>query len=239
MGYPSAFWRAAGLPGNAFVSHAQAVLAEIYDACDAESGQAALGGFVAMTPVVRKPYLPAMPMLLESQLGQIYGLQAVNGELHFQDWASEPYTCATLDRDPPQTHPVYGNRKLSMAHWGGKLLLGSAETASQSGGYMEGALEAAARIHMAIFSRQVSQQLGSDNAHAINSFSRWVAEQRLQAEERYRSCLNRILARSTNSNSCSALCWIRFRKCMKMLCSSLGSWCSIRGAWRWNKGVPP
>ena len=37
IGYEKPFWREAGLSGNAFVTHEQAVLGEIFDACDATS----------------------------------------------------------------------------------------------------------------------------------------------------------------------------------------------------------
>ena len=39
-------WREAGHSGNAFVVHDQAVLGEVYDACDAAGAQAALGGIL-------------------------------------------------------------------------------------------------------------------------------------------------------------------------------------------------
>lgn len=194
MGYESAFWRAAGHSGNAFVSHAQVVLAEIYDACGANAGHAALGGFVALPPEAREAYRMGMPMLVESQLGQVFGKQAVNGELHYRDWATERYTCATLDRDPPESHAIYGNRKLRESHWGGKLLLGGSETASHGGGYMEGALDAAARLRLTLSASHVPPQLAGGNAAGLASFGNWVAAQRGQVQERYRSHLNRALA---------------------------------------------
>ena len=192
-GYESAFWRDAGHSGNAFVNHAQVVLAEIYDACDAD-GHAALGGFVAMPPEVREPYRLGMPILLESQLGQVFGKDAVHGELHYQDWANERYTCATLDRNPPEAHPIYGNRRLREQLWNGKLLLGGSETASQGGGYMEGALDAAARLRLALSTSYVPEKTASSNADGLASFGNWVAVQRSHVQDRYRSHLNRVLA---------------------------------------------
>lgn len=194
MGYASAFWRIAGHSGNAFANHAQAVLAEIYDNCDADAEHAALGGFIAMSPETRAPYQTSMPMLLESQLGLTFGLNAVNGELHYQDWAHEKFSCATLDRVPPETHPSYGNHKLRDQHWGGKLLLGGAETASQSGGYMEGALDAATRLQLILSTHNHPLPTSADNHDDLNRFSAWVAAQRSQAPERYHSHLSRALA---------------------------------------------
>jgi monoamine oxidase len=192
-GYASSFWREAGHSGNAFVSHAQVVLAEVYDACDA-AGHAALGGFVAMPPEVREPYRLGMPMLLESQLGQLFGKDAVHGELHYRDWANERYTCATLDRNPPEAHPIYGNRRLREQHWDGKLLLGGSETASQAGGYMEGALDAASRLRLALSAGFVPAHVASGNADGLASFGNWVAVQRSHVLDRYRSHLHRALA---------------------------------------------
>lgn len=192
-GYASAFWREAGHSGNAFVNHPQVVLAEIYDACDV-AGHAALGGFVAMPPEVREPYRLGMPMLLESQLGQVFGKDAVHGELHYRDWANERYTCATLDRNPPEAHPIYGNRRLREQHWDGKLLLGGSETASRGGGYMEGALDAAARLRLALSTSYVPEETASSNADGLASFGNWVTVQRSHVLDRYRSHLIRALA---------------------------------------------
>ncbi|NOT66911.1 MAG: NAD(P)-binding protein [Methylophilaceae bacterium] len=194
MGYHTAFWREAGYSGNAFVNHAQVVLAEIYDACDADAEHAALGGFVAMTPEARAPYAVSMPMLLESQLGQVFGMNAINGELHYQDWANEKFSCATLDRVPLQAHPVYANHKLREQHWGGKLLLGGSETASQAGGYLEGALDAGARLALILSTHQSPLPADAKHANELGNFSRWVAAQRSQAQEHYHSHLNRALA---------------------------------------------
>lgn len=194
MGYASAFWREAGHSGNAFVNHAQVVLAEIYDACDANASHAALGGFVALPPEARESYRIGMPMLLESQLGQVFGKDAVHGELHYQDWATERYTCATLDRVPPEAHPLFGNRRLREQHWAGKLLLGGSETASHAGGYMEGALDAAARLRLILSASHMPLRLAGSNADALARFGNWVALQRSHVLQRYRSHLNRTLA---------------------------------------------
>ena len=93
MIYPQAFWREDGHSGNAFVRHEQAVLGEIFDACggtDASQSGAALGGFCAMTPEQRTQFEMGMPMLVRSQLVQLFGEAADEGELHFHDWADEP-----------------------------------------------------------------------------------------------------------------------------------------------------
>jgi len=194
MGYAKTFWRQDGNSGNAFVNHPQAVLAEVFDASDATAEHAALGGFAAMTAEQRAAYTLGMPMLLESQLAQLFGVAAQDGELHYQDWAAEPYTCATLDLTPPNGHPVYGSRHLRDAHWNGKLLLGGAETATHAGGYLEGALEAAGRLGRMLSTSAVLVSLNADNNASLSRFGNWVAAQRSQVLSRYRSHLNRSMA---------------------------------------------
>ncbi len=147
VGYEAPFWRQAGESGNAFVSHSQAVLGEIFDACDAGGQHAALGGFFALQPGYRASVHPeSMTMLISSQLVQVFGLEAECGEQRMQDWASEPFTCSALDLEPPEGHPEYGDANLCLPLWGNRLFLAGSETAGYGGGYMEGALEAAARV---------------------------------------------------------------------------------------------
>lgn len=191
MGYSKSFWRQDGNSGNAFVNHPQAVLSEVFDASDATADHAALGGFSAMPLAQRESYRQGMPMLLESQLAQLFGIVAQDGELHYQDWAAETYTCSTLDQTPPNSPPTYGSRNLRDAHWGGKLLLGGAETATHAGGYLEGALEAATRLASKLSTNDLLTTLNADNNTSMSHFSSWVSTQRGQILSRYRSHLNR------------------------------------------------
>lgn len=147
VGYEQAFWRTAGHSGSAFAAHAQAVLGELFDACDAQARHAALGGFLALLPPQREALQLDLPMFIRSQLVQFFGPEALRGERHYHDWADEPYTCASLDRNPPRTAPHYGHHLLRQAYWNHKLHFGGTETASYGGGYLEGALEAAEHLH--------------------------------------------------------------------------------------------
>jgi monoamine oxidase len=199
-GYAQPFWRLAGESGNAFVSHEHVALGEIFDACDADGRHAALGGFLSLPPQFRAAVHPAsLPMLISSQLVQVFGEEAAHGEQHMQDWATEAYTCSTLDRTPLDGHPEYGNPKLRASLWSGKLLLGGSETAGYGGGYMEGALEAAVRIQrlLAVEPRAADQgatQPTSGNAACLACFGEGVATLRAGAFERYRQHLHRYLA---------------------------------------------
>lgn len=199
MTYPQAFWREDGHSGNAFVRHEQAVLGEIFDACggsDPSLGGAALGGFVAMNPEQRTQFEMGMPMLVRSQLVQLFGEAAEQGELHFHDWAGEPYTCAALDRAEPADVPEYGHPALTRSGYGGRLLFGASETALHGGGHMEGALDAAMRLQQALAparSQQV-QPISALNAHCIERFATWAGMQRESALVAYQRTLHERLS---------------------------------------------
>jgi monoamine oxidase len=194
-------WRADGHSGNAFATHEQAVLGEIFDACDASGERAAIGGFFALSIEWREAFEAGMPMLLASQLVQLYGkaLEGV-GEQHVQDWAREPFTCAALDKTPPAEHPEYGDPLLRQSFWEGKLFLGGAETTREGGGYLEGALKAAKRIGSRIFDKKEAPIMipGTSEAttpEALNEaslarFREWVQSKRGPVFASYRQRLN-------------------------------------------------
>jgi monoamine oxidase len=151
--YSRAFWRAAGHTGNAWVDHAQAMLAEVFDACGPEQG-AALAGFAALDAHQRTGFSRGRDLLLDSQLEQLFGPDASDPTVlrgrFWHDWATEPETCSPADLaevdSPTRTHPPYGAPLLAEAHWQARLYFGGSETARHGGGYLEGALGAAARL---------------------------------------------------------------------------------------------
>lgn len=148
-----ATWRQAGEAGNAWVTHPQAVLAEVFDASPAADGPAALAGFLALPAAQRGPYRASLPLLVDSQLTMLFGPQTAPGAVQIADWATEPHTCSMLDRQDDARgggHPVFGDPRLGQPQWGGRLWLGGSETAAQGGGYLEGALRAAARLRQAL-----------------------------------------------------------------------------------------
>lgn len=192
--YPRPFWRVAGHSGNAFVRHAQAVLGEVFDASDAATGAGALGGFVALGAAQRVDFRRGMPMLIESQLAQLHGAQAhQEGHLHVLDWAGEPWTCSTADREgppePPQADPA-----LRRPHWAGRLYFGSSESAAHGAGHMEGALEAAARIARALAPVPAAPAGAGDADDPLGRFKAEVSARRAQAPSHYRQHLARLLS---------------------------------------------
>jgi monoamine oxidase len=207
VAYDRAFWREAGHSGNAFVTHEQAVVGEIFDACDGDAARAALGGFLAFPPELRSSFSEGLPLLMDSQMSQVFGAALGDGEQHYQDWAMESYTCSALDRTSARTeHADVANPMLRRTHWNGKLYLGGSETASRGAGYLEGALEAARRIGASLNRISAQQEAsvsqsraGGDDATSINAaslarFGAWVAAQGDTIFDSYRHRLNRGLA---------------------------------------------
>ncbi len=210
IAYDRRLWRDAGQSGNAFVTHEQAVIGEIFDACDMTATKAALGGFLALSPDQRQAFKSGLPLLMDNQMGQVFGPGLGEGEQHFQDWATEPFTCSTSDRNAPlAAHTGFGNPLMRRALWGGRLHLGSSETATHGAGYLEGGLEAAMRINRALARTPASAAedtpniIGYDairmattspNAASLGRFRSWVVTQADTAFDSYRARLNRNLA---------------------------------------------
>jgi monoamine oxidase len=143
-------WRASAGAGNAWVTHPQAVLAEVFDAgpADAAAG-AALAGFLALDAAQRPAFRRGLGLLVDSQLAMLFGDACSGGEQHAVDWADEAFTCTEADRQDDAragAHPEYGDARLQQPLWQGRLWLGGSETARHGGGYLEGALSAAARL---------------------------------------------------------------------------------------------
>ena len=146
------FWRARGLSGSAYVTHEQAILGEIFDACDLKNSLVAIGGFLALGPDLRESFSAGLPILLASQLGAVFGADVECLATHYKDWAQEPLTCSMADRNgepSDQAHDV-GNPMLRRALWDKKLYFAGSETSARNAGYIEGALDAARRVDRAL-----------------------------------------------------------------------------------------
>jgi monoamine oxidase len=207
FGYEAATWRAKGWSGNAFVSHEQAVLGEIFDSCEDAGGGAALGGFLALSPSDRSAFGAGLPMLMGNQIGQVFGPELEQGEQLYQDWAKQYWTCSALDLVEPATeHVSVSNPLLRRGLWNAKLFLGGSETAAGAAGYLEGAVAAAARIDETLAQEKVmaserptGAMEGLDGMDPVNAvslarFAAWVGEAEQTAFDLYRQLLNRRLA---------------------------------------------
>ena len=196
-------WREAGHSGNAFVVHDQAVLGEIFDACDASGATSALGGFFALSAEMRETFRNGLPMLVASQFVQLFGKALESGEPQMQDWAKEKFTCAQADLDSSDAHPDYGSNALRQPRWDDKLYLGASETAREGGGYIEGAINAAFRIRDQLFKPQQDSIMmtarGSTSPDLVNQrclerFGEWVASRQAPTFANYRQRLNYALS---------------------------------------------
>ncbi len=213
--YKKAFWREAGLTGNAWVTHSQAMLAEVFDASGPDDGAypgAALAGFAAMGASQRPAFERSRALLLESQAVQLFGEMASDPSLQvtqlWKDWAQDDTTCSQLDVEEENMggvgHPQYGLPVLAEGHWQGRLYLGGTETATRGGGYLEGALNAAGRLRKQLMagglpsarSREAANdgQLDADNDRQLKAFADWVGSVRGHALERYRERVHTALS---------------------------------------------
>lgn len=142
--YDTPFWRNAGLSGDA-MSHA-GPMAEIHDASPHESGPYALFGFVGIPAASRNDQARLKALCLQ-QFGRLFGEQALQPtDLIIKDWARDPRTATPLDHDPVYSHPHYWLPHAMRGLMEGRLMFGSTEVATQFGGYLEGALEAAENV---------------------------------------------------------------------------------------------
>lgn len=138
--YDRAFWREAGLSGDAMSRRGPMV--EIHDASPADQQVAALFGFIGVPPGERSDQ-EALGAGILDQLARLFGPEARHPRsLSIKDWAADALTATDLDQEPLLTHPQYGRPESLERLWNGHLLLGGTEMASQFGGYLEGALEA-------------------------------------------------------------------------------------------------
>lgn len=139
--YDTAFWRKAGLSGDA--TSRRGPMVEIHDASVADGGPYALFGFIGVPPHARQDEAVLRQHLL-AQLGRLFGPQAEKPlQLFLKDWALDPLTATVADQAPLYAHPTYGTPRSLSDLWDGMLHLAGTEMAPQFGGYIEGALEAA------------------------------------------------------------------------------------------------
>lgn len=150
--YETAFWRDAGLSGDA-MSHF-GPLVEIHDASPVDESCFALFGFVGVPAEARCDEGSLKDAAL-AQLRDIFGQQAETPiAVFYKDWAEASETAVQLDQQALRHHPQYGLPVALQTLCNGRLLLGSTETASAYGGYLEGALEASERVLHALLQHE-------------------------------------------------------------------------------------
>lgn len=154
--YDTPFWRAGGLSGDAMSRMGPMV--EIHDASPANGGPYALFGFIGVPPQGRRDE-QALRQHLQVQLVRLFGPQAAEPmQLYVKDWAFDPHTATPADIAPLYAHPTYGLPRALKGLWDNHLHFGGTEVASQFGGYLEGALEAAENVLSVLASKQSSNE---------------------------------------------------------------------------------
>lgn len=160
--YPRPFWRAAGLSGDAMSRRGP--LVEIHDASPqggpgGDDGPGALFGFLGLLAASRAGQDHAIVEACVAQLARIFdaGLtdpaDATPRHTIYQDWAQEPFSASPQDHVPPLHHPAYGRPKALEPLWDGQLHLCATELAPEMGGFLEGALAAAAQTAAELLDR--------------------------------------------------------------------------------------
>lgn len=139
--YDAPFWRAAGLSGDAMSQRGP--LVEVHDASTAASDAHALFGFIGIPPQHRLNTKELRAKIL-AQLVRLFGANAATPtNLFIKDWAHDPHTATIEDQQPLYAHPSYGLPGGLIDIWDGSLQFAGTEVASEFGGFIEGALEAA------------------------------------------------------------------------------------------------
>lgn len=142
--YDKPYWREAGLSGDA--ASQRGPMVEMHDASPATGGPYAIFGFVGLPATTRALRKADVIIAARQQLVSLFGPAMADPlSIEMMDWAHEPQIATRLDQAPPSYHPSYGLPAALRDVWNGKLLFGSTEMASEFGGYLEGALEAAER----------------------------------------------------------------------------------------------
>jgi len=140
--YEIPFWESQRLSGEVFSRIGP--LTEVYDASPAGTGDHALFGFFGLTADARRQL--GTETLIEhalAQLVRLFGPEAKQVlDVRIKDWSEDPLTATADDARPPAGHPAYGWPAGPPVVWNGKLIFSGTEMAADSGGYLEGALEA-------------------------------------------------------------------------------------------------
>ena len=141
--YEEPYWRQTGLSGQAFSQRGP--LGEIHDGSNKDSGPYGLTGFFNI-PAAQRNREQSLTKAILVQLSAIYGNPAAQPiNFYYQDWAREKFTATQFDQPPMREHPVYQPPAGQTAIWDGIIQFAGSETASQHGGYLEGALASAER----------------------------------------------------------------------------------------------
>lgn len=136
ISYPRPFWREKGFSGT-IIGQIGPVI-ELYEHNCANNETFALMGFVneALRDVSAKERKERILSYLEKYLGK----ESLSYKEYFEkDWSEDRFTSSEQLKSVYMS-PNYGNPVYQVSYMNGKLLFSGTETASQYGGYLEGAV---------------------------------------------------------------------------------------------------
>lgn len=142
--YPTPFWRAQGLSGQA--RSACGPMVELHDA-SVPGGRAALFGFIGLPARARRGATDdELRDRCRAQLGRLFGPQALAPQAEvLKDWALDVHTATEADLDGDGQHPQAPAAEPGDGPWHGRLTGIGSEWSPQFPGYLAGAVEAAER----------------------------------------------------------------------------------------------
>ena len=139
--YDRPFWREQNLSGDAISRIGP--LVEVHDASANSGDEGALFGFVGVPAQQRQGAQDAVIQACVSQLATLFGAQASTPKsVMYTDWSEERFTATPQDALGAHAHPTYLPPAPLPAPWAERLLFSSTETAIESAGLLEGALDA-------------------------------------------------------------------------------------------------
>jgi len=134
--YKEAFWQAEGQSGTLFSNAGP--ITEFYDHCNSERTKFALCGFI--NPSFHQLGVAERRALVIAQIKNVFGPKAEDF-MDYQEcvWSREEHTFEASDI-PHFPHQNNGNQIFRQTFFENKLVFSSSESASESPGYMDGAV---------------------------------------------------------------------------------------------------
>ena len=143
--YENAFWRDAGLSGRVLSRFGPIV--ECHDHCSQDGETAALWGFIGWTHEKRRELKYELEEQIYTQLRRCFGSSAQEPKsIIIEDWSQNCNITFPTDLSGPMSHPSVRPDLVRIGHDSGRLWFTGAETAQQSPGLIEGALDSANRV---------------------------------------------------------------------------------------------
>ncbi|WP_300526839.1 NAD(P)/FAD-dependent oxidoreductase [Maricaulis sp.] len=137
--YDRPFWREHGLSGSG--SSRNGPVMEVADQSPEDGSLGVLFAFIGWPAQQRLREGEALTGKVLQQFGRFFGEQALSPiETHFVDWSQERFTANEADASYRGGHPHYGGALFEQSWFDGRIALAGAETISESGGLIEGAL---------------------------------------------------------------------------------------------------